>query len=427
MQRQAGSAEPFHTGLNKLGMEGSVAAQVSEFYEQHPYPPPVDDLDAYRRNYDDGRRRAESHLFQPAEPYREDRSILVAGCGTTQAAHYAVRWPRARIIGIDVSAKSLSFTQELKRKHALDNLELHQLAVERAGELRQTFDHVVCTGVLHHLPDPDAGLRALRDVVAPAGALHLMVYAPYGRAGIYMLQDYCRRLGIGSSASEIRDLAASLKALPPDHPIAPLLRTSPDFADKAGLADALLHPRDRSYSVPQLMELLDRADLTLGRWVRQAPYLPWCGAPASMPHHSKLAELTPEAQYAALELFRGTMVRHSVVAYRKDRAAHNTAVDFAGDEWLGYKPIRLPDTISVKERLPAGASAVLINRNHTYTDLYLPIDARQERLLTIIDGERTIEEICRRRGDRNLARAFFEQLWRWDQVVFDTSLRSTTG
>jgi SAM-dependent methyltransferase len=400
-----------------------IATQVTVFYDTHPYPPPVDDLEAYRRAWGDQRRRAESHLFWPAEPYRDDRSILVAGCGTTQAAHYAVRWPRAKVTGIDVSASSLAFTRELKRTHALDNLEVHQLPVERAAELGQTFEHVVCTGVLHHLPDPDIGLRALRDVLEPTGALNVMVYAPYGRAGVYMLQDYCRRLGVGRTDNEIRDLAASLKALPPDHPLAPLLRKSPDFADTAGLADALLHPVDRSYSVPQLIDFLGRADLAFGRWVRQAPYLPWCGALASTPHHSKLVELTAEAQYAAIELFRGTMVRHSVVAYRRDGAAQSAAVDFDGDAWLDYKPIRLLDTLAVRDRLPPGATAVLINRNHTYTDLYLPIDARQERLLAGVDGERTVAEICRECGDRSFARALFQKLWLWDQVVFDTSLR----
>src|SRR5271154_4036318 len=269
----------------------AIARQVSAFYERHPYPPPVDDLQAYRQVWDDQRRRAESHLFWPAEPYRDDRSILVAGCGTTQAAHYALRWPRAQVIGIDVSAKSIAFTLGLKRKYSLDNLEVRQLAVESVADLGQTFEHVVCTGVLHHLTDPDAGLRALREVLEPTGAVHLMVYAPYGRAGVYMLQDYCRRLGIRPTAAEIGDLAASLKALPPDHPLAPLLRTSPDFADKAGLADALLHPQDRSYSVPQLLAFLDRAGLAFGRWVRQAPYLPWCGELALTPHHSRLAEL----------------------------------------------------------------------------------------------------------------------------------------
>ncbi len=288
---------------------------MGDFYESHPYPPPVDDLENYRRRWDYHRRRAESHLFWPAETYRYDRSVLVAGCGTAQAARYAVRWPHARVVGIDVSATSLEYTRELKRKHALDNLELHRLPVERAAELGETFEHVVCTGVLHHLEDPDAGLRALRDVLALSGAMHLMVYAPYGRAGVYMLQEYCRRLGIGSSESAIDNLVASLKLLPPDHPLVPLLRSSHDFATKAGVADALLHPRDRSYSVPQLMEFLDGAGLVFGRWLRQAPYLPWCGALASSPHHSKLVALNPDEQYAAIELFRGTMVRHSVVVY----------------------------------------------------------------------------------------------------------------
>jgi SAM-dependent methyltransferase len=70
--------------------------------------------------------------------------------------------------------------------------------------LGQRFEHVVCTGVLHHMPDPDAGLRALRDVLAPNGAMQLMVYAPYGRAGVYLLRAYCRQLGVGSSSAEPR-------------------------------------------------------------------------------------------------------------------------------------------------------------------------------------------------------------------------------
>jgi hypothetical protein len=288
--------------------------------------------------------------------------------------------------------------------------------VERAADLAETFDHVVSTGVLHHLPDPDAGLRALHDALKPGGAMHLMVYAPYGRAGVYMLAEYCRRLGVGYTGDDVDDLAESLKALPPDHPIVPLLRNSPDFADKASLADALLHPADRAYSVPQFMDFLDRAGLALGRWVRQAPYLPWCGALASSPHHARLAALPTQEQYAVIELFRGTMLRHSAVVYRREQSV--VSIDFSGDAWLNYTPVRLPDTIVVRERLPAGAAAVLINRNHTYTDLYLPVNAREERLFEAIDGRRTIAEIAVDEGDRVTAGTFFEKLWRWDQAVF---------
>ena len=136
----------------------------------------------------------------PARPYRADLDILVAGCGTWQAAKYALCRPQAQVVGIDVSTTSLEHTEQLKRKYDLTNLETHA-AVDRelSASMQRRFDLIVCTGVLHHLLDPDAGLRALRSVLKPDGAIYLMVYAPYGRTGIYMLQEYCRTLGVGRS------------------------------------------------------------------------------------------------------------------------------------------------------------------------------------------------------------------------------------
>jgi hypothetical protein len=136
--------------------------------------------------------------------------------------------------------------------------------------------------------DPDAGLRALRSVLKPDGAMHLMVYAPYGRAGIYMLQKFCRRIGIQANDEAIRDLIAALTALPPGHPLENLLRESPDFRQEAALADALLNPQDRSYSVPQLFDCIEKAGLTFGRWLKQAPYSPHCGVLARIPQASRL-------------------------------------------------------------------------------------------------------------------------------------------
>ena len=75
----------------------------------------------------------------------------------------------------------------------------------------------------------------------------------------------------------------------------------------------------------------------------------------------------------------------------------------------------------VQEQLPPGAAAVLINRNHTYTDIYLPIDAQQKALVDAIDGKRTIAEIAPDPALRRVARVLFEGLWWYDQVVFDLS------
>jgi len=407
---------------------GSAEA-VREFYERLPYPRPIRSLDKYQRLWQDAqRRRADYHLHWPAAPYREDRSILVAGCGTSQAAKHAMRWPGAQVTGIDVSATSVRCTEELKRKYNLNNLQLHQIPVEQAGELDKSFDQIVCTGVLHHLGDPDAGLAALREVLNPDGAMHLMVYAPYGRTGIYMLQEFCRRVGIHATDDGIRDLVTALGALPPGHPLETLLREAPDFQQEAALADALLHPQDRAYSVPELFEFLNANGMTFGRWARQAPYSSHCGVVARIPQAARLAQLPLAEQYAAVELFRGTMVRHSVIAYRADGAGAPLAIDFGGDSWPGYVPVRMADTICIEERLPAAAAAVLINQAHTYRDLVLPIDATEKRMFDAIDGKRSIKDIAgsavstsRKESPLDLARDFFERLWWYDQVVIDAS------
>ena len=113
------------------------------------------------------------------------------------------------------------------------------------------------------------------------------------------------------------------------------------------------------------------------------------------------------------------MVLHSLVAYRSDRP-RRPAINFQGEGWLEYVPIRVPDTVVVEERLPATAAAVLINRNHTYTDIYLPIDAAQKRVFDTIDGQKSIGELAPNEELRSVARILFERLWEYDHVVFNT-------
>ena len=292
--------------------------------------------------WDDARRRAESHLFWPPSP-----TATTAASSSPAAARCRPRTMRCAgrtrdVVGIDVSATSIAFTQELKRKYALDNLEVRQLAVERAAELGQTFEHVVCTGVLHHLADPDAGLRALRDVLAPAGAMHVMVYAPYGRAGVYMLQEYCRRLGIGHTDAEIRDLAASAQGASAGSSARAAAAQLARFRDSAGLADALLHParprvlRPAADGLPRSRRIGVRA----------------LDAPSAVPAVVRRAR-DRAASAKLIELPRGRAIRRDRTVSRHDgpsqrrrlqerRLAQNASVDFDGDAWLRYVPFACP-------------------------------------------------------------------------------------
>lgn len=397
---------------------------ICEFYTDHPYPPPVENLDRARDEWQDAsRHHAEFHLFWPHKEYQADLDILVAGCGTWQAAKYAVCRPASRVTGIDVSTTSLDHTERLKRKYGLTNLRLEQTPIERVAGLDQRFDLIVCTGVLHHLADPDEGLRALRAALKPDGAIYLMVYAPFGRAGIYLLQEYCRRLGIGTSSQEINELVTVVEALPPNHPLVTLLRGSRDALDPDALADALLNPRDRSFSVPQLLNFIERNGLVFGRWYWQAPYLPQCGSMAATNHGKRLAELPEPGQYAAMELWRGTMTGHSLIVYRND--ANRNDVNFDSARWSNFVPHRLPTTMCVQQRLPSGAAGVLLNRSHRFHDILRVVNAHEKQIFDQIDGHRSISEIVNNTGGSTNPLNLFQDLWRYDQVVFDTSQSSS--
>jgi hypothetical protein len=278
--------------------------------------------------------------------------------------------------------------------------------------------------VLHHLPDPDQGVRCLRDVLEPDGAMQIMVYGSYGRVGIYMMQDYCRLLGITTSNQDLDAVAATLRHLADDHPLSPMLHKFRDFTQRNALADALLHPQDRAYTVPQLYEWLDRCDMTFGRWMEQAPYLPQCGAIANTPLAARLKELPEAKQFAAVELFRGTIEQHSFVAYRDNRAKAAQSVDFDGEQWRSYVPVRLPWIKFVRERLPAGSHAVLLNPVHKHNDLFLPVDAVEHDLFDKIDGQRTLGGIAQGCGKKPIADRvpeFFQKLWRHDLIAIDAS------
>jgi SAM-dependent methyltransferase len=362
--------------------------------------------------------RAEYHLLWPDKEYRADFEVLIAGCGTWQAAKFALCHPAARVTAIDISPTSLNHTEALKKKYDLSNLETRQLPIESVSDLGHRFDLVISTGVLHHLIDPDAGLRALKSVLNDDGVMYLMLYAPYGRTGVYMFQDYCRRLVVGTSPQEIDDLTMTLRHLSQHHPLVLMMRGSRDGLDANALVDAVLNPRDRTYSVPQLFEFLERNDLKFARWYWQAPYLPQCGAIADTPHASRLAELPERDQYTQLELFRGLMTNHDFIVQHS--AAKNPSFD--GEQYLRYVPIRRTWTMCAEDQLPPGAVGVLLNRTHLFDDLFLPINEQEKQLYEAIDGQRDVSEIIEAvKSSSPVARDFFEKLWLFDQVVFDMS------
>ncbi|MDR5900464.1 class I SAM-dependent methyltransferase [Halomonas vilamensis] len=156
---------------------------VAKQYTQWCYPQPIPDM-AKAIKETGYYEFTDPRLFWPllwpeGRQGKPPLRVLIAGCGTNQAAYNALSNPSAQVTAIDLSLTSLQHTQYLKEKHGLDNLTLHHLNLLEVDTLDQQFDLIISTGVLHHLPDPEAGLCALGSdepdalwLLPPCGCLH---------------------------------------------------------------------------------------------------------------------------------------------------------------------------------------------------------------------------------------------------------------
>ncbi len=161
---------------------------VSSQYEEWVYPEPIMDLPGWMANNWQWFDPSIAHrMFWPDRNKASDLDILIAGCGTNQAAVFAYANPDAKVVAIDVSQSSLDHHQYLKNAYSLMNLELHRLPIENLNTLNQSFDLIVSSGVLHHLADPLVGLKSLAGALRPDGVVAIMLYATYGRLGVEML------------------------------------------------------------------------------------------------------------------------------------------------------------------------------------------------------------------------------------------------
>src|SRR3954453_20206668 len=203
-----------------------VSKLVARQNDAFAYPPPADDLEqlvASGAVYTGDPSLYAPCLWpqgRPAGPLR----ILVAGCGTIQAAYAAYMNKTDEVVGVDLSETSLGPERFLQERHGLENLKLYRGDLLDVGGLRRRFDVIICSGVLHHMADPAAGLSALRDVLEPEGVMVLMLYGQAARVGVYMLQDVFRRIGLQANPDDIGKARSILPELPQDHCAQPYIR-----------------------------------------------------------------------------------------------------------------------------------------------------------------------------------------------------------
>ena len=186
--------------------------------------------------------------------------ILVAGCGTgREAALCARQFPDARIMAIDLSEASLRYAADRCTKAGLDSIDFRLLDLHQASILDRRFDAIFCSGVLHHLPDPESGWDALVGVLRPGGAMRVMVYSKVARLRIRAAQTLIADLAEQPVDGDL--LRAVRRRLIETAPH--LVAGSIDFYTLAGVHDLLLHRQEVAFDVPGIADTIRRLGLKL--------------------------------------------------------------------------------------------------------------------------------------------------------------------
>jgi 2-polyprenyl-3-methyl-5-hydroxy-6-metoxy-1,4-benzoquinol methylase len=307
--------------------EDPESAALRAQYEQFPYPPrnPAEEAKRLQLTGLDQLPVLNHTCFGGRESFAGAR-LLVAGCGTGDAVVYLAEQLRdsdARIVAIDLSGKSLDIARRRVESRGLPNVEWHRMSLlDLPASGLGPFRYINCSGVLHHLQDPDAGLAALVSVLDDHGALGIMVYGRYGRTGIYQLQELLRRIADGETnpqrrIAQARQVLASL-------PASNWFRRGEELArdhlagGDAGLFDLLLHSHDQPFTVPGLHAWLERQGLELLRYsvFENLRYDPaqYLKEPAL---RQSIGSLDRREREAIAELLAGDMTRHAFYAARR--------------------------------------------------------------------------------------------------------------
>ncbi len=363
-------------------------------YEAYPYPErdPADEAKRLITGSPSWPQEMDHWLWGGARDWSRPLRALVAGGGTGDgliqlAATLGAAGRPCEITYLDLSGAARGIAEARAKARNLKNISFHTASLLDAADFG-SFDYVDCCGVLHHLPDPQAGFDALAAALAPGGGLGCMVYAPLGRTGVYPLQHAFRTLTNHLPPKEkLAAAKAAFARVPAGHPF----KCNPHLVDHeagdAGFYDLLLHSSDRAFSIAELLAALGHAGLELAGVPEPALYDP----AALLPDEVAVPEGLDQAGRMALaENLRGTFKSHVVYAVpRGARVAPPSGQAQAIPHLRGIDPKRLAQAVAQKGevRLTAGGE----RRTHT-----LPKSAA--RLIALIDGRADLAAIRGRAG-----------------------------
>lgn len=221
-----------------------VTKAVQAMYEENPYP------------------RWSSINMPHRKIYDIEADILLAGCGTGQmAAGFSSPLPNCSFTAIDISRTSLAYAARMASAHGIENIDFKHMDILDAPSLGKKFDYIECSGVLHHMADPEAGWRTLVSCLKSSGGMQIALYSKKTRIGIDAVRRYIKDKGYKPVPEDIRKLRADIAALSENDPLKDIMRMR-DFYSLSMVRDLVFHIQETAYDIPEIASMLDRLGLS---------------------------------------------------------------------------------------------------------------------------------------------------------------------
>lgn len=241
--------------------------RIKEQFDYIPYPVteienlPTDRAALYYHSMTTAFYRRNREIVEP-----EGKTILDIGCGSGyKTLLLALANPGAKIVGVDLSDRSLEIARQRFAYHGLDGEFCQKSILELPSVMQGGFDYINCDEVLYLMPDPAAALSALKQVLNPRGIIRANLHSLFQRFHYYRAQELFGMMGLMDRNPEEQEIQTAIGVMKQLKANVDLKKTwKPAYEgqhSKHAILMNYLFQGDRGYTITDLFALLETSGL----------------------------------------------------------------------------------------------------------------------------------------------------------------------
>jgi 2-polyprenyl-3-methyl-5-hydroxy-6-metoxy-1,4-benzoquinol methylase len=239
--------------------KNTISMKVQNQYEENPYPRWKDIGFNTASSYQQALLKNFPQLNLSHWQGKKKLNVLVAGCGTgRQAIRLASYFNDLNIVAIDLSGRSLAYAKQQANKYNVNNIQFIQADILEFSDFPMLFDVIECSGVLHHMENPEQGLQSLNNLLSPTGVMKIALYSEVARKQVITFRNLIaknkQQTGQELDQRLLRQ-ALLMNQIPGDWDE---IINSNDFYSMSNCRDLIFHEQEHQFTPQGISDLLSR-------------------------------------------------------------------------------------------------------------------------------------------------------------------------